>query len=176
MSTYTKLMVIRTKKLDDNNTEIVLANTRIINILPGTYMNNAFVASGVQEPWVRLIENRESKLKYGNRYKVEKTGNICPTLVKDLKPMFIVDDMGIGVALSYYSTYINIRGLPIYYEGTINRDWLCKHHTVYNNINDIKEKDGNCYIIGQPLFVERNKEIIEKKTDTVIFSYKVPHT
>ena len=141
---YTILPVIRTKRLSEAFFELVLKKKREICYGPGDciYIKKStsdgtskyrpyFIASGTQEPWLRVIIRANYRtmdlqaLKAGDKVRVKpKLFSVFPSLASADRPVFICASVGISPFLSYISTSPSAK-LDMYIIGDVpNMEWV----------------------------------------------------
>ena len=137
---YTILPVIRTKRLSEAFFELVLKKKREICYGPGDciYIKKPasdeyrpyFIASGIQEPWLRIIirasdSTELQELKSGDKVRVKpKLFSVFPSLASAKRPVFICASVGISPFLSYISTSPSAK-LDMYVIGDVpNMEWV----------------------------------------------------
>lgn len=146
---YTKHQVKRNRDLNDKYFEVVFQRDTL-NFVPGssvTLYNGpdypVFIASGIQECWIRLIMNREifSKLLPGSRtIKLNlEIKNKLPSLMAEKKPSFVFDTETIGAFFSWASTYPGVKCKVLYLgSNKIQEDWIKANHKIVNNVSKMK--------------------------------------
>lgn len=164
MTNYTRHKIIRTKILNHTWFE-VLFQKGFLNFVPGStvtiYGNEyrpIFIASGIQEPWVRIILRRDL---FGDMFKNFKPldntyiklnrdlENKLPDLMLDKNPSFFITSAGVSPFFSYVSTYPKSKCKICYIGDIISRDWIQAHHILVNNGNELVDNNlKNLYIIG----------------------------
>lgn len=158
---YTKHQLKRIRDLNENYFEVVF-NKRGLNFVPGTTVTlykgpdfPVFIASGIQEPWLRLIVNRDLFSPY---FKPGSTSiklnleleNKLPTLMSEEQPNFVFDTQTIGAFFSWTSTHAGHKCKVCYLGGDkISEDWInMSHHIVKPSDVLGLRKAGNLYITG----------------------------
>jgi len=200
---YTTLKVIRTKDLPDKAFELILER-RDIQYIPGDCLlikglNNEFrpyfVASGMQEPWFRIIIEKNLNdslinylynIKKGSRIKVKREPfSIFPNLINQKqKTIFIASGIGIAPFLSYFSTYPLQKITKVIYhvqEEGINVAWLKTRQDIIINtnpnilINEIPlNKKCRYYLCGSGKIVTQFKTAISGKVkDSKVFTCSI---
>lgn len=140
---YSKHKIWRIKDLDRQETtdrqvtgiyEVVFER-QTLNFLPGSRVKLLgleeplfFVASGIKEPWVRLIVDSASTPRafWGRCIKIEKTLCMYPELLEDKDPAFYVSGEGIALPLAYISTFPDRRPEIVYLGPAISLEFLEK--------------------------------------------------
>jgi len=158
MKTYTKHQIIRTKDLDNGHFEVVF-NKRSLNFKPGdvvslynTGSEPVFIASGISEPWVRLIlpehlrtPNFEPGVR-SIRLDLEVESRI-PTLITEENPNFLITPAGLGAFFSYVSTYPHKHCKVCYLgDNRVSEGWIKAYHKLVSKKQIKKAK--NVYVIG----------------------------
>ena len=157
MNKYTKHIIRRIRDLNENYSEIVFQRDGL-QFSPGSCVKlygidypSILIASGIQEPWIRLIVNRDllSNFPAGTKYiKLYKDiDNKMPTLAAAAAANWIVSSECIGAFFSYVSTYPD-RKCKVCYLGSdkIQENWIKANHKMVN-IKSLKG-DKNLYITG----------------------------
>ena len=191
---YTKLKVIRTKELSDDIFELIL-DSRGMKFKPGDVITinhpingvmesrPFFIASGIQEPWIRILIRINDGVLIDYLFNIKKHAmvkvNIEPfsifpkLLTQDEKCIFIASGIGISPFLSYFSSFPSTKVSQLLYhiksEG-VNSDWLFKNHNaiidmhIDNLINsmDVNKKD-HYYLCGAENVIGIFENILKKK-------------
>jgi len=163
------LKLIRIRPIEKGFSEVILDRNKqpfepgyFIDIkgLKGDH-NQYLIASGMQEPWLRILfDDNDPFLKdLSTRYKKTELVRCFdglqpgPPYYRDLKledTTFFVKNTGVSLVLSYLSTFPQRKPKSIwYYEGStgINKDWLSKYNLVIPELNtypDVKENIVFC--------------------------------
>ena len=171
---YSKHQIKRIRDLNDNYFEVVF-NKRGLNFVPGCCVSlykgpdfPIFIASGIQEPWVRLILNRDlfspNFLPGTKSIKLNlEIENKLSTLMSEEHPNFVFDTQTIGAFFSWASTNAGVKCKVCYMgEDKIQEDWIAASHTVVKPSDVLRlKKAGNLYITGnRDLFGHRGQKII----------------
>lgn len=181
---YTVLPIIRTKRLNDGYFEVILKKKREILYRPGDSLyikkdpsadwTSVFVASGVSEPWLRIILPEEDYEKISQASKIRAKNDISRealTLHLDLdKPIFICEGLGIAPFLSYISSYPS-EWVIVYTIGNVpNQAWIdCYPQAIkcssVKHFKDIYAKQAlkNHYIFAS----DETRQAIEKHLASV---------
>ena len=171
---YTKHQIKRIKDLNDNYFEVVFAK-KGLNFVPGsavTLYNGPdlpiFIASGIQEPWIRLILNRDLFSPYfqpgTSSLKLNlEIPNLLSGLMLEESPSFVFDSNTIGAFFSWASTNAGKKCKVCYLgEDRVQEDWIKSYHTVVkpSNISSLRNK-GNVYVTGnRDLYETRAKKVL----------------
>jgi len=171
MKEYSKHQIRRYKDLNDMYFELVFQRGDL-KFAPGDQLTlynytdkpSAFIASGINEVWTRLILNRQvykelyNDLEQGKRsIKINRQViNTFPDLITKERPSFIFDSSGIGPFFSYISTYPSAK-CKVYYVGDhkIQKEWIRGFHQIVDKPGKLKGKIS--------LYITGTKDIIEKK-------------
>jgi hypothetical protein len=174
---YTKHKIQRVRELNKQFIEIVFERDSL-QFVPGDavrlYKNDElpiFIASGIQEPWVRIILRTETvSPNYLSQAKTHiklcgEVESIFPTLMTEEAPAFMFDTETIGAMLSWSSTNLGVK-CPVCYlgEDRIQEDWIAANHEVISSGSASKMgKKDNLYVSGrQGLFIEGAKKALAK--------------
>jgi hypothetical protein len=171
---YTKHQIKRIRDVNEKYFEVVIGREGL-NFSPGCcvklYNEDVLIpiASGIGEPWVRLILNRdlfESKFPAGTnsvRLSLEIV-NIAPHLMAEEKPSFVLTPEMVGIFFSYVSTYPQVKCKVCYLgEAKVQEDWISASHKLVSP-KQIKKLD-NLYVLGR-------QELIERKVRNVVNTCK----
>lgn len=172
---YTKHQIKRIRDLNEKYFEVVIGK-RTLNFVPGSTVKlyndgdyPLFIASGIQEPWVRLILNRDlfaPKFPTGTnsvRLSLE-VDNVLPTLHTEKSPNFVLDAAGIGAFFSYVSTFPNVKCKVCYLgQDKVQEDWVKANHKILTPKQ--MGKLDNIYVVG-------NRDVINKKAHKIINNCK----
>jgi len=178
---YTKHQIRRIKQLNSNFFEVLFQKDSL-NFIPGqtvTLYNGpdipVFIASGVQEPWVRLIMNRDLSPNFpAGSLSVKlnlELDNKLPSLMAEDKPGFIFDTQTIGAFFSWSSTYPS-KKCKVCYVGTdkISEDWIAANHTVISESNIKKmARVKNLYITGNRDLFNSHQKLLNKSTGVYLY-------
>lgn len=172
---YTKHQIKRIRDLNDNYFEVVFAK-KGLNFVPGsavTLYNGpdfpVFIASGIQEPWIRLILNRDLFSPYfPRRLRSLKLNLEIPNLLNGLMieetPSFVFDSNTIGAFFSWASTNAGKKCKVCYLgEDRVQEDWIKSYHTVVkpSNVSSMR-KNSNLYVTGnRDLYETRGKKVLK---------------
>jgi hypothetical protein len=162
--TYTKHQIKRIRDLNDKYFE-VLFSKRSLKFLPGcsvTLYNGPdvpiFIASGMQEPWVRIILDRDLFPDFDhNAVSIKlnlKISNLLPGLVTEEQPNFVITSAGVSPFFSYASTYPSVKSKVCYLgEDKITEDWIKMSHKLV----DIRKmrRAKNLYILGDGVILRQ---------------------
>lgn len=169
---YSKHQIRRIRDLNDKYFE-VLFNKRGLNFVPGssvTLYNGIdtpiFLASGIQEPWTRIILNRDLFSPNFPQGTVSiklnlEVDNPLPTLMTEQEsPAFVLTSEMVSPFFSYVSTYPHNK-CKVCYLGAdkISEDWIKTYHKLVD-VSKIK-KEKNLYVMG-------DREVLEGKARKVI--------
>ena len=167
---YTKHQIRRVRDLNDEYFEVVF-NKRSLNFVPGSqvklYKDDVpiFIASGIGEPWVRIILDKErflSKFPAGvNSIRLSlELDNPMPNLMTDKSPNFLVTSEAIGAFFSWASTYPSTKCKVCYLgDSKIQEDWIKAFHKIVS-LKQLK-REKNIYVMG-------NRELLERKATKVL--------
>jgi hypothetical protein len=168
---YTKHQIRRIRDLNDEYFE-VLFQKRSLNFSPGSSVtlyngpeDPIYIASGIAEPWVRLIMNRDlfsPNFPPGTRsIKLNlEINNPLPELMNEESPNFVITSSMAGVFFSYVSTYPTTKCDVCYLgEDKISEEWIKMSHNV-TSLKDMKGKE-NLYILG-------DEEILNRKAGKLL--------
>lgn len=155
---YTLHKVWRVVDLNDQFFEVVFSK-RSLKFVSGcavTLYNYSsfppvFIASGVQEPWVRIILDKDIYSDFDrsvDNIKISReVTNLIPSLIGEEHPNFVIDAYGISPFLSYVSTLPQIKCKVCYVgDNRIAEDWIRSYHKLISK-KDMRKCD-NVYIIG----------------------------
>ena len=155
--TYTKHQIIRMRDLNEQFYEILFTNNSL-KFIPGssvTLYNGdrkpLFIASGIQEPWARLILERgkspnllpgETSLKLNL-----EVVNKIPSLISEDSPNFILTPSMVSPFFSYASSFPSTRCKVCYLgENKISEDWVMANHDIVG-VDEIKGY-SSLYVLG----------------------------
>ena len=148
---YTKYKIIRTKSLNPQISE-VLFKSNSLNFSPGSrikiYNTEEWypVASGIKEPWTRILTQSLNFL--GTRgIKIGEVSCMFPGLIDDKSPGFIVKGLGIAVPLSYISTFPDRKIEIVYLGELISLEFLKQRTDLKFEAKDLS-KDKTYYVCG----------------------------
>lgn len=167
---YSTYPVVRTKYLNEKYFE-VLFKRKTLNFTPGSYVTlyndptPMFIASGISEPWIRLILKTD---QFYNLLDIKKLklnmeiDNPFSTLINETQPSFIVTSEMLSVFFSYASTFPNVK-CKICYLGPdkISEDWIKHYHIPIDKISKMKRAVSSLYIMG-------NKEILNLEAKNLL--------
>jgi len=172
---YTKHQIIRIKDLSDDYFEVVF-NKKTLNFTPGDavtlYKGDGtplFIASGIAEPWIRLIIPMEFKTpNFSPGVRCIKLDlhvqTLMPSLMSEESPNFVISPAGLGAFFSYVSTYPHKHCKVCYLgDGRISEDWIKAYHKLVSKKGMKKAK--NVYVIGDRDVVDG----VVKKPDVTCF-------
>lgn len=159
MKDYGIHKVWRVKELNDEFFEVVFSRRRL-DFISGSAVDlfsypdspSAFIASGKQEPWVRVILD---KGRYSNfdmdidSIKIcRDTVNLIPDLFNEESPNFLIDSYGVSPFLSYVSTFPNVKCKVCYVgDNKVAYDWIKSYHKIVTK-KEIR-KCNDVYVIGE---------------------------
>jgi hypothetical protein len=85
-----------------------------------------FVASGIKEPWTRLIieDTQVPRSTWAQAIKIREVINLYPDLINDKDPAFYVGGDGIALPLSYISTFPDRKPEIVYLGPAISLEFL----------------------------------------------------
>ena len=148
-----------------------------LNFVPGSTVTlykgpeyPIFLASGIQEPWLRLILRKDifslnfGQVGCGIKLNLDVV-NKLPSLMSEKNPHFIFDTQTIGAFFSWASTNPEAKCKVCYLgQDKIQEDWISTYHTVVKPSDVLKmKKVSNLYISGdRDLFVDKAKKLIDK--------------
>lgn len=171
---YTKHQVKRIKDLNDKYFEVVFSKDAL-QYVPGSTVKlyngpdyPVFIASGIQEPWVRLILNRDLfSLNFkphtlSIRLSLE-IDNKLPTLMNEKKPSFVFDSETIGAFFSWVSTYPEVKCKVCYIgDNKLQENWINANHTTVKMSDVLKmKKENSLYVTGyRDSFEGKSKRLI----------------
>jgi len=171
---YTKHQIKRIRDLNDKYFEVVFAK-RSLNFVPGsavTLYNGPdlpiFIASGIQEPWIRLILNRDLFSPYfkpgTSSIKLNlEIPNLLPGLMAEESPNFVLDSNTIGAFFSWASTNAGKKCKVCYLgDDKVQPEWIRSFHTLVkpSDVSSMR-KHGNLYVTGnRNLFETRAKKVL----------------
>lgn len=162
---YTKHQVKRIRDLNEKYFEVVFQKESL-NFNPGDCVVlwtgpeiPIFVASGIQEPWVRIILNRDlfPNITPGDlsiRFNKDITSKLS-TLPGSVNPSFVFDTNTIGAFFSWTSTNPG-KPCKVLYLGDykIQEDWIKAYHNVVDVSKLKREKE--LYVTGnRDLFIPK---------------------
>ena len=157
MRDYTKHKIHRVRSINDDWFEVVF-DKETLNFIPGSCVSlynldipPAFIASGIQEPWLRIILNRDFLPEIQGKDYIKfnaRVTNPLPTLMTSESPSFIITASGASAYFSYASTYPSLKSKVCYLgSGRFNEDWIeMTQEVVKDPIEMTGEKE--LYIIG----------------------------
>ena len=156
---YTKHQIRRIQDLNDGYFE-VLFQKRSLNFAPGSSVtlyngpeDPIFIASGISEPWVRLIMNRDlfsPNFQPGARsIKLNlEINNPLPELMREESPNFVITSSMAAAFFSYASTYPTTKCDVCYLgEDKISEKWIEMSHNIVKDVRKMKGKES-LYILG----------------------------
>jgi len=155
MIPYLKFDIRRIRGLNDRFYEILFSK-RSLNFSPGQAIklynleHEFFLASGVQEAWVRIIVDRNVMADYPQRdLKIERDLlTPIPNLMAEESPNFLITSSGIAPFFSYVSTFPDKKCKVCYIgDDKISESWVKSNHNMVS-LKDIK-KVANLYVIGE---------------------------
>ncbi len=175
---YILSSIVRCQKLTPSISELLYKKPMFFRYRPGDkvklldYDKEYYIASGVQEPWARVLIDNDIYINSPTiRIKREPTNDI-PDLVasEPSKTIIFCDDMGVAPCLSFCSTYPSEK-LSNIYAATVsnlaNNSWLNTHQNVTIK-RDVSNLLGNDIPIGD----EYNYYVImDKKGNTLVKDY-----
>jgi hypothetical protein len=116
MSEYQIHKVQRVKDLTDSQYEVV-TERKMLKFTPGDRVRvynydgpPIFIASGIQEPWLRFIVDKKDhpELTVGKKIKLyREVETEIDGLMGANNPYFIISPSGVGPVLSYFSTFLH---------------------------------------------------------------------
>lgn len=173
MPRYTKNKLHRFKQLNTHHWELMLGRNNF-NVKPGSAIDivkpgeqprSYYIASGSQEPWIRLIlPETDPWLHYFKSIKPNDSVRVMPDIVEKLPNLYSISqddvifctDQGISPYLSYVSTFISEEIYPtlVYqFKGNgVNLDWIQGRQKVIGGrdldpLIDQMPKDAKRYFI-----------------------------
>ena len=175
MIRYTKHKIIRVSELNDKYYEVLFQKDSL-NFCPGSYVTlykdrdyPLFIASGISEPWCRLIVNCDvfSLNFFAAKDYIKlnlEIDNKLPLLMAEKNPSFIITSDMISPFFSYSSTYPE-KKCKVCYLGDykISMDWIKANHDVVSLSKIKKEKD---------LYILVEGSIIRDKARTLLNNCK----
>ena len=172
---YTKHQIKRIRDLNDKYFEVVFGKEGLkfesgaaVKIYNGPDLP-VFIASGIQEPWLRLILNRDLFSPYflpgSSSIKLSlEIENKLPTLMAEEKPAFVFDTQTIGAFFSWSSSNAGVKCKVCYVgDDKIQEDWISSSHTVIKPTDALKMKKCNSlYVTGdRDLFEGRRRKLLD---------------
>ena len=168
---YTKHQLKRIRDLNDEYFEVVF-NKRSLKFSPGdaiTLYNGpdhpVFIASGISEPWIRIILKRDLFPDFDyNAVSIrlnKEIQSILPNLMNETAPNFILTAEGIGAFFSYTSTYPRVK-CKVCYLGSdkVQENWVKSYHKAVT-LPRRMGKLSDLYAIG-------DREVLERKAKKVL--------
>lgn len=171
---YTKHQIKRIRDLNDNYFEVVFAKQGLkfaagstVTLYKGPEFP-IFIASGIQEPWLRLILNRDLFSPYfkpgTSSIKLNlEIENKLPSLMAEEKPAFVFDTQTIGAFFSWSSSNAGKKCKVCYVgEDKIQEDWIGSSHSVVKAPDSLKmKKCDSLYITGhRDLFEGKRRKLL----------------
>ena len=180
MKNYTKHQIKRIKVLNEDYFEVVFGRESL-KFQPGAAVKlyngpdfPVFIASGVGEPWLRLIMSVE---KFGEYFPVGtrsiklqlEVNNLLPSLELAESPNFVLDAGSIGAFFSWASTYPSKKCKVCYLDDVrIQEDWVSANHTVVKPAE--AKKLRNLYVTGnRDLFTGRRKKLLNTCKESYLY-------
>ena len=172
---YTKHQIKRIRDLNDKYFEVVFAKKGLTFVAGSavTLYNGPdmpiFIASGIQEPWIRLILNRDLFSPYfqpGTRaIKLNlEIPNLLSGLMLEETPSFVFDSNTIGAFFSWASTNAGKKCKVCYLgDDKVQEEWINSYHTVIkkSNISSMR-KYGSLYVTGNgDLYETQAKKVLK---------------
>lgn len=157
MRDYTKHKIYRAKSINADWFEVVFEKDSL-KFVPGSQLTlysleqpPVFIGSGIQEPWLRIVMNRDLFDIYKDAKSIKFStciANPLPTLATAESPSFIITPEGASAYFSYASTYPSIKSKVCYLgSGKFNEDWIEAYQEVVKDPSSLK-LDKELYIIG----------------------------
>jgi len=155
--TYTKHQIMRIRDLNEQYYEVLFTKDAL-KFAPGstvTLYNGPevplFIASGLQEPWVRLILDRDKTPNFSRTCISIKLNidivNKLPNLVAEGSPNFILTPSMISPFFSWSSTFPTTRCKVAYLgDNLISEDWVRANHDVVG-VDEVRDS-GCLYVLG----------------------------
>lgn len=179
---YTIYPIIRIKDLEDDYFEVIIRAKREKEYKPGSILyvrhsdgqfNPYAVASGMNDPWIRLLGKKGTNDElYNARGKLKirtDIDNLFPELYEDETAAFICTGLWCSCALAYVSTFPGSKA-PIYTIGDVpNITWLKNYPQaqICANLDELKKlnlnninKDLNYYILAEKKSAQAIKNLL----------------
>jgi hypothetical protein len=177
MIEYTKHKIIRNREINREYSEVVFEK-RDMAFVPGCQVTihgsrtKVYLASGIQEPWARVILNsEESKLIPTGAKSIKLTRSLynkVPDLMEANTPTFVITAAGISPFFSYASSFAGKRYDVLYMgEDKIQEDWVTSFHNSIS-LADLHDRE-EVYILG-------DKDILSGLGDKIIKNGKVAYS
>jgi len=176
---YTKHQIKRVRDLNDKYFEVVF-DKRNLKFIPGdaAVLYNGpdipiFIASGMQEPWVRLILDRDLFPDFdmeATSIRLEsKILGLIPKLISEDAPNFLITPAGVSPFFSYVSTFPNTKRTVCYLgEDKVQEEWIRAFHNLVNHPSRLRNL-SNLYAIGDINILEMEaSKILSKCKNTVL--------
>lgn len=176
---YTKHQIKRIRDLNDEYFEVVF-NKRGLNFLPGSQVKfhnsdlpPVFIASGIQEPWVRVILNRDYSPNFPPGSRSVRLSldvdNPLPALPAETSPNFLITAAGVGAFFSYASTFPNVKCKVCYMgDNKVQEEWVKSLHKIVT-LKELR-KEKNVYVVGdKPTIEPRGRRILNICKDNYLY-------
>jgi hypothetical protein len=182
MKRYTKHQIRRIRDLNENFFEVVF-NKESLNFVPGSTVTlykgadfPIFIASGIQEPWLRIILRKDlfspNFIPGTTNLKLNvEIDNKLPNLVSEEKPSFVFDTQTIGAFFSWASTNAGKKCNVCYVgDNKIQEGWIKTYHKMVkpSDIRKMLKYDG-LYVTGnRDLYEGRAKKVLDQACGSFI--------
>lgn len=180
---YTKHQIKRVRNLNDKYFEVVF-DKRNLKFIPGdaVVLYNGpdipiFIASGMQEAWVRLILDRDLFPSFdmeATSIRLEsKVLGLIPKLISEEAPNFLITTAGVSPFFSYVSTFPKMyleKKCTICYlgEDKVQESWIRAFHNLVIDPSKLRNV-SNLYAIGDIDVLEGEaSKILRKCKNTIL--------
>ena len=176
---YTKHQIKRVRDLNDRYFEVVFEK-RNLKFIPGDAVvlyngpdTPIFIASGMQEAWVRLILDRDlfpSFDKAATSIRLESNVlGLIPKLISEDAPNFLITPAGVSPFFSYVSTFPNTKRTVCYLgEDKVQENWIQSFHNLVSDPKRLRNV-SNLYAIGDINVLEMEaSKILRKCKNTIL--------